>query len=66
MSWPVFHLRGYCKNEALNCAFIFLTCDSIHLLLRTRGVARDLSDGRERDVGVQVQAQHEIMHLVRE
>lgn len=52
-------------NCDINISFILLTCDGIHVLLRCRGVARDPTDWRERDVGVQVQAQHEIMNLVR-
>lgn len=41
------------------------TCDGIHLLLRWRVVICDLSEWRERYVGVQVQTQHEIMYLVK-
>lgn len=57
MSCPVFH---FLKQLIVT---IFLTCDGVHLVLRCLGVARDLIGRREREAGVQVQAQHEIMHL---
>lgn len=46
------------EDQTFSC-----TCDCIHLLLRWRVVICDLAEWRERDVCVQVQAQHEIMHL---
>lgn len=66
-------LRQICKivnlpyvseSIELGQCFIFHTCDGIHLLLRWSSMTHDLSDWREGDAGVQVQAQHEVMHLV--
>jgi len=42
---------------------VFLTCDGVHLVFRCGGVAQVLAARREREAGVQVEAQHEVMNL---
>lgn len=60
------HIKeGFCERKARHRKHdIHLTCDSIHLLLKVRVVAHDPTSRRKEYVGVQVEAQHEVMNLV--